>query len=437
MALNLIWWLCLLFLAVLAAPGPAAALYNGTPSGVPTSFDCKVRELAWQYGKKLAPQRGSFKSLFDALQLGGCSVSNPPTVDDVWAPPRIQIPTIAEGSNGYIIYVDSELGDDRHRDPSSPETPLRTLQAAVSISRSIVAAVSGPAPPRHIVVRGEHYLAEPLHLGAQDSGLHLQNADGLPATLTGAKKLTTLSWQQYKPPPKPPKPQPPPHTASFLPNENNVFGVAKAGGKGDPPDLSFLGIIKTPQLCASACNKTAACMSWTWHPDTPAMKDFKLNCFGRTTDFWQPKREAGIFSGQSARTPPPLAPPAPPTSINAWVADVSQQLPIGSAVYGLRVGEKRAIRARYPNADPETASSFPPWVDNGYGGMRANHGYLPWKGGTAKWTPQVENGESTDFLSGPADWPGVEWPSTPIGKNAAQTGTGNWGMFTMGTGGPW
>lgn len=52
------------------------------------------------------------------------------------------------------------------------------------------------------------------------------------------------------------------------------------------------------------------------------------------------------------------------------------------------------------------------------------------------WLPQADDGASTDLLSGPEDWPGVEWPSTPIGKNAPQTGTGDWGLFTMGTGGP-
>ena len=145
----------------------------------------------------------------------------------------------------------------------------------------------------------------------------------MPATLTGAKKLSALSWQPYKPAPKPPKPPPPPPQASILPNENNVYGVAKAGGKGDPPGLSFLGVLKTPQLCAAACNTTAQCMSWTWHPDTPAMKDFKLNCFGRTTDVWAPKPEAGIYSGQSARAPAPGPAPSPPPapySSNAWVA---------------------------------------------------------------------------------------------------------------------
>jgi hypothetical protein len=136
-----------------------------------------------------------------------------------------------------------------------------------------------------------------------------------------------------------------------------------------------------------------------------------------------------VYSGQSARTPTP-----PPVVQNAWVADVEKELPPGTTVFGLRVNGMRGVRARYPNADPETASSFPPWVDNGYGGVRANNGWLPLHG--AQWQPQpTPPTEATNILSGPDDWPGVEWPITPIGKNAPQTGTGNWGEFTMGIGG--
>ena len=116
-----------------------------------SSFDCKARELAWQYGKQLAPQRGSFKSLFDALQLGGCPIPNPPAEDDSWQAPTLAAPAAAEGSRA-VIYVDAELGDDGH-DGASPAAPLRTLQAAVSASRAIVAAAAGRAPARHIVVK--------------------------------------------------------------------------------------------------------------------------------------------------------------------------------------------------------------------------------------------------------------------------------------------
>jgi hypothetical protein len=316
----------------LAAPAASLGLYNGTPAGVPTSFDCKARDLAWQYGKMLAPQRGEFKSLFDALQLGGCSMPNPPTVEDAWAPPHLLAGEAAgenERRDTVWVYVDAELGDDSAHDGASAAAPLRTLQKAVDASRSIVAqaahlSTAGWAPARRIVVRGKHHLAEPLHFTSEDSGLHFQNADGEHATLTGAKPLTGLKWEPYHPPHHKP---PTPPEQSFLVDENNVFGVAKAGGKGDPPGLSFLGVIKTAKLCQSACNATTACMSWTWHPDTAGMGPFKLNCFGRTTAFWEPRSEphSGITSGQTTRHAP-----TPPHSENAWVADVSSALPIGS-----------------------------------------------------------------------------------------------------------
>ena len=41
---------------------------------------------------------------------------------------------------------------------------------------------------------------------------------------------------------------------------------------------------------------------------------------------------------------------------NTWKLDVrGQRLPKG---FGLRVGTRRAIRAKYPNGDPETAASY-------------------------------------------------------------------------------
>ena len=37
--------------------------------GVPASFDCAMRQLAYAYGKQLAPRQGKFESLFYALGL--------------------------------------------------------------------------------------------------------------------------------------------------------------------------------------------------------------------------------------------------------------------------------------------------------------------------------------------------------------------------------
>ena len=157
-------------------------------------------------------------------------------------------------------------------------------------------------------ITSRHYIT------SKDSGLHFQNANGEHATLTGAKPLSGLVWAL---PPSAPQP-----TAKQFPcRRNNVYGVAKAGGKGDPPGLAFLGVMQTARLCQSECNATNTCMSWTWHPNTAAMGKFRLNCFGRTTDYWDPRRQpgSGILSGQ-LRPQPSRA----PHSENGWVADVSR-----------------------------------------------------------------------------------------------------------------
>ena len=60
----------LLLLVLGLAPGTSEAWYSGTPAGVPPSFDCAARGLAYTYGRQLAPHRGQFKSLYDALQVG-------------------------------------------------------------------------------------------------------------------------------------------------------------------------------------------------------------------------------------------------------------------------------------------------------------------------------------------------------------------------------
>ena len=46
---------------------PPAMINSGTPLGVPASFDCAIRKLSWQYGKKLVPSQGSFAELFEAV----------------------------------------------------------------------------------------------------------------------------------------------------------------------------------------------------------------------------------------------------------------------------------------------------------------------------------------------------------------------------------
>ena len=60
-------------LSVLADRGSG----SGSPSWAPASFDCAMRQAAYEYGKHNLPRKGAFESLYYALNLNDPSC--PPT----------------------------------------------------------------------------------------------------------------------------------------------------------------------------------------------------------------------------------------------------------------------------------------------------------------------------------------------------------------------
>lgn len=156
-------------------------MHSGTPGGVPASADCAIRKFAYEYGQKLAPQRGDFKTLYDALQLQNCDVQEPLEMD-AWSPPSYPL----EELKGSILYVDPAKGrDDGNGDI---DLPFRTINAAVHSSRSI-------QKPCNIVLRsGVHFLESTIELGPNDSGLSFLNYPKEHATVSGGKPLKT-NWK--------------------------------------------------------------------------------------------------------------------------------------------------------------------------------------------------------------------------------------------------
>ena len=49
-----------------------------SPANIDPALDCAIKQLAWNYAKKLLPFQGDFMSVYDALQLGACAKSPPP-----------------------------------------------------------------------------------------------------------------------------------------------------------------------------------------------------------------------------------------------------------------------------------------------------------------------------------------------------------------------
>jgi len=135
-------------------------------------------------------------------------------------------------------------------------------------------------------------------------------------------------------------------------NTSSIYG-------GDPSKYPFSINSLQPswEACQAACqaNFTAGgpCTVWTWHD--PAVAGYARQCWFRLDGQYSPTPDALHTAGYLVNPPRPAG--------NVWAASLAG-LGIG-AVPGLRLGDKRLVRARYPNADPETDGMMPPRVFRG------------------------------------------------------------------------
>ena len=166
-------------------------IYSGTPIGVPPSADCALRTLAWEYGKKLQPNRSGFRTLYDALQLHACNVTAPPLLAQEWQPP------LTHSSIGKrrttLLYVDPRAPQegtnvDSLRLRGSLKAPFRSIHAALNHSRSL------PKPLDIVLRQGTHFIGQTVNLGPEDSGLRFRNYAGEEAIVSGATKVD-LQWE--------------------------------------------------------------------------------------------------------------------------------------------------------------------------------------------------------------------------------------------------
>jgi hypothetical protein len=372
--------------------GSATMPNSGTPAGVPADVDCAVRALAWEYGKHLLPERGEFRSLFEAMQLQFCNMTTP-TAHDKWEPPRLPTP------HGTTFYV-STSGDDKA--DGSKAHPFATLARGVSASAGTNATV--------LMRGGTYYLAAPIELGPHHSGLTIQNYDGEHVTLSGGVPLsiTRPAWALHK------------RRVEWEthPGTNNVYG--QASPRADSEGIVYLGTMSTTAECEAAAKKDAQrrgpFTQWTFH--TPKFGgDFAGQCFGRTDDAWAPVPQANVDSGLFVKQ-------------NVWVAELGE---VAGGMPGLRVDGKRAIRAKYPNGDPEQSGSFLRGANQGMGGGDYVKGWIPLAANT-EWVPPARKPDSREIVITADDWPDVEWPMKEAG-GSSWTGEGDWGEFHIGTGG--
>jgi hypothetical protein len=168
-----------------AASALGALVHSGTPADVPPSFDCAIRSAAWQYGKKLLPERGQFSTLFDALQLGACPGLSRPAERDTWSQRDDPLPT-----DQPVLFVSTATATGTVAE--SQQHTYKTVHEAVEASRRLRAR---GAPATIALRQGVHYVGETLQLGEADSGLTLRSYPGEAAGLSAGVPLST-EWRK-------------------------------------------------------------------------------------------------------------------------------------------------------------------------------------------------------------------------------------------------
>ena len=153
------------------------------------SFDCKMRDLAMKYARKIQPFRTKmhFQQIADALngaqEAQNCNVSADFIPDDEgFVPPAFELP-----QEGTTYYVDASKGKDSN--PGTMQSPFQTIEKALSASRSSSAAT--------IILReGTFYLTNTLMLDHRDSGLTIQNFQNEEVWISGGKPIQP-NWEPY------------------------------------------------------------------------------------------------------------------------------------------------------------------------------------------------------------------------------------------------
>ena len=141
---------------------------------------------------------------------------------------------------------------------------------------------------------------------------------------------------------------------TLLPNTNVVYG-AQFNTSSD--GFTFYGTTPTAAACSSLCEKDNNCIAFTWHDWLQPSGDRQWDgqCYGV---------DSGHAVSQHAQTHhvSGLKTSIPSFIASGWVA---HNIKAPSEMTGLRINNTRAIRARWPNADPEYDLFPKGWVSGG------------------------------------------------------------------------
>ena len=365
--LLILWFVCYVTNGELINPG--------TPNGVDISFDCDIRQFTYEYGMNLQNRHGNFISLYDALQLNGCNVTKP--INNKYKHNgninRYKLKHNIK-ADSCTYYIDPVNGNDSNTG-TSINNALLTIDKGISVVRTN--RIDGEHCTINLL-NGTFYQSDTIYLNEKDSNLTIQNYGNDVVYISGGILLKFENdWQKYG--------EYMPYEWKKYPNMNNVYGRALNSDNNDL--VYFIGVYNTYDECESAIkalnvNETDGLFrSLVWHDLN--FQGWEGHCYGVRDFSWQPMVQDDVYSGRL-------------TGDNIWYRKVSNM--DNKDMDGLRVNDKRGIRARYPDNIPEIMMQYDP-----------NSGWITYD---TNWLPPLKTVNGTMIIINASDYSNgdVYWP---------------------------
>ena len=263
------------------------------------------------------------------------------------------------------VYVDANNGDDSN--PGTADKPVETVRRAVDLYRSQKMQMSDIG--MIVLAAGEYFLSETIDLLVDDSNLMFQG-DKTKSTVISGGKQYSFNWSQYINKMSPP-----------MKGINAVYDAVTDPGSSNSM-AKYISKLNSSDECHKACIQDNTCFAYTWHG--PTQGAFAHMCYFRADGLWVPVEGTDHVSGKK---------------LNVMVADLSKQDPIPFNT--LFINNRRAVRARYPDGNPETM------------GLHTNPtGYIS---KAERWLPPENKGKATEIHIETPERNGTHFPQFQIG----------------------
>ena len=254
--------------------------------------------------------------MYDALELQECNISQSFKKERVSESLKYKAAAIKENwltDADIVVVVDPVYGNDNNL--GTAEQPVQTIEAALRLYRYNKKSKSDQGSI--YLVPGTYYPTDTINVTAEDSNLVICG-DGHENTFISGGKNYTFDWKPY--------------INKMAPLEKDVSivsGIVDTDESGSI-QAKYTGQMANVGDCQAACERDLSCFAFTWYNDSN-------KCYFRTDSLWVQTHHTGAVSGKR---------------INIMVADLSDQNPTPFTT--LFLNGRRAVRARYPDGNPET-----------------------------------------------------------------------------------